>query len=72
MKYIAFDLSKAFSIVQKIFEAYIPSGYDRKYKDLSIKIVIGLSYIIRGLSDQSKNDEILIYLRPRRGSAFTL
>ena len=61
MKYIAFDLSKAFSIVQKIFEAYIPSGYDRKYKDLSIKIVIGLSYIIRGLSDQSKNDEILIY-----------
>ena len=49
MKYIAFDLSKAFSIVQKIFEAYIPSGYDRKYKDLSIKIVIGLSYIIRGV-----------------------
>ena len=49
MKYIALDLSKTFSIVQKIFEVYIRSGYDRKYKDLSIKIVIGLSYIIRGV-----------------------
>ena len=49
MEYIAFDLSKTFIIVQKIFEAYTPSGYDRKYKDLSIKIVIGLSYIIRGV-----------------------
>ena len=68
MKYIAFDLSKAFSIVQKIFEAYIPSGYDRKYKDLSIKIVIGLIYIMRGLIEQSKNDEIPIYFRPWRRS----
>ena len=58
----SFDLSKTFSIVQKIFETYIPSEYDRKYKDLSIKLVIGLIYIIRGLSDQSKNDEIPIYL----------
>ena len=31
-----FDLSKTFSIVQKIFETYIPSEYDRKYKDFSI------------------------------------
>jgi len=38
MKYISksFDLNKTFSIVQKIFETYIPSEYDRKYKDLSI------------------------------------
>ena len=63
-----FDLSKTFSIVQKIFEAYIPSGYDRKYKDLSIKIVIGLIYIMRGLIEQSKNDEIPIYFRPWRRS----
>ena len=64
----SFDLSKTFSIVQKIFENYIPSEYDSKYKDLSIKIVIGLIYIMRGLIEQSKNDVILIYLRPQRGS----
>ena len=63
-----FDLNKTFNIVQKIFEAYIPSGYDRKYKDLSIKIVIGLIYIMRGLIEQSKNDEIPIYFRPWRRS----
>ena len=45
----SFDLSKTFSIVQKILETYIPSEYDRKYKDLSIKLVIGLIYIIRGV-----------------------
>ena len=60
----SFDLSKTFSIVKKIFETYIPSEYDRKYKDLSIKIVIGLIYIMRGLIEQSKNDEIPIYFRP--------
>jgi hypothetical protein len=43
-----FDLIKTFSIVQKIFETYIPSEYDRKYKDFSIKIVIGLIYIMKG------------------------
>ena len=58
----SFDLIKTFSIVKKIFETYIPSEYDRKYKDLSIKIVIGLIYIMRGLIEQSKNDEIPIYL----------
>ena len=63
-----FDLSKTFSIVQKIFETYIPSEYDRKYKDFSIKIVIGLIYIMRGLIEQSKNDEIPIYFRPWRRS----
>ena len=56
-----FDLSKTFSIVQKIFEAYIPSGYDRKYKDLSKKSLLALVILSGGLSDQSKNDEILIY-----------
>ena len=61
MKYIAFDLSKAFSIVQKIFEVYIRSGYDRKYKDLSKKSLLALVILSGGLSDQSKNDEILIY-----------
>ena len=44
----SFDLIKTFSIVKKIFETYIPSEYDRKYKDLSIKIVIGLIYIMKG------------------------
>ena len=70
MKYISksFDLNKTFSIVKKIFETYIPSEYDRKYKDLSIKIVIGLIYIMRGLIEQSKNDEIPIYFRPWRRS----
>ena len=70
MKYIikSFDLIKTFSIVKKIFETYIPSEYDRKYKDLSIKIVIGLIYIMRGLIEQSKNDEIPIYFRPWRRS----
>ena len=64
----SFDLNKTFSIVKKIFETYIPSEYDRKYKDLSIKIVIGLIYIMRGLIEQSKNDEIPIYFRPWRRS----
>ena len=64
----SFDLIKKFSIVKKIFETYIPSEYDRKYKDLSIKIVIGLIYIMRGLIEQSKNDEIPIYFRPWRRS----
>ena len=64
----SFDLIKTFSIVKKIFETYIPSEYDRKYKDLSIKIVIGLIYIMRGLIEQSKNDEIPIYFRPWRRS----
>ena len=64
----SFDLIKIFSIVKKIFETYIPSEYDRKYKDLSIKIVIGLIYIMRGLIEQSKNDEIPIYFRPWRRS----
>ena len=64
----SFDLIKTFSIVKKIFETYIPSEYDRKYKDLSIKIVIGLIYIMRGLIEQSKNDEIPIYFRPCRRS----
>ena len=59
MKYILFDLSKTFSIVQKIFEIYIPSGYDIKYKDLSIKIVIGLNYIIRG--DYLINQKMMKY-----------
>ena len=68
----SFDLIKTFSIVKKIFETYIPSEYDRKYKDLSIKIVIGLIYIMRGLIEQSKNDEIPIYFRPwRRSVAYT-
>ena len=44
----SFNLNKTFSIVQKIFETYIPSEYERKYKDLSIKLVIGLIYIMRG------------------------
>ena len=64
----SFDLIKTFSIVKKIFETYIPSEYDRKYKDFSIKIVIGLIYIMRGLIEQSKNDEIPIYFRPWRRS----
>ena len=64
----SFDLIKTFSIVKKIFETYIPSEYDRKYKDLSIKIVIGLIYIMRGLIEQSKNDEIPIYFQPWRRS----
>ena len=64
----SFDLIKTFSIVKKIFETYIPSEYDRKYKDLSIKIVIGLIYIMRGPIEQSKNDEIPIYFRPWRRS----
>jgi hypothetical protein len=64
----SFDLIKTFSIVKKIFETYIPSEYHRKYKDLSIKIVIGLIYIMRGLIEQSKNDEIPIYFRPWRRS----
>ena len=64
----SFDLIKTFSIVKKIFETYIPSEYDRKYKDLSIKIVIGLIYIMRGLIEQSKNEEIPIYFRPWRRS----
>ena len=64
----SFDLIKTFSIVKKIFETYIPSEYDRKYKDLSIKIVIGLIYIMKGLIEQSKNDEIPIYFRPWRRS----
>jgi hypothetical protein len=62
----SFDLIKTFSIVKKIFETYIPSEYDRKYKDLSIKIVIGLIYIMKGLIEKSKNDEIPIYFRPWR------
>ena len=64
----SFDLIKTFSIAKKIFETYIPSEYNRKYKDLSIRIVIGLIYIMRGLIEQSKNDEIPIYFRPWRRS----
>ena len=69
MKYISksFNLNKTFSIVQKIFEACIPSEYERKYKNLSIKIIIVLIYIMMGIICSIKNDEIPIYLRPRRG-----
>ena len=51
MKYISksFNLNKTFSIVQKIFETYIPSEYERKYKNLSIKIIIVLIYIMMGI-----------------------
>ena len=48
----SFDLLKMFSEVQKIFQTHIPSEYDRKYKGISVKIVIGLFYIMSGLAKQ--------------------
>ena len=62
----SFDLIKTFNIVKKIFETYIPSEYDRKYKDLSIKIVIGLIYIMRGLKYRfifDHGEEVLLTLQ---------
>ena len=52
----SFDFRKAYSEVPKIFETQISSECDRKYKDLSVKSVIGLIYIMFGLSKLSKND----------------